>query len=47
MRRCLPGFCLDPHERLAQHFGLGAGHALREPCEGGIPVAGLVECGEH
>jgi hypothetical protein len=38
---------LDPRERLTQHVRLGAGDALREPRERGIPVARLLEGGQH
>jgi len=34
-------------ESAAQHVRLGAGHALREARERGVPVTGLVERGQH
>jgi hypothetical protein len=38
---------LKARQGVAEHFRLGAGHALREPGESGVPVAGLCERGEH
>ena len=38
---------LEMGEGLAQHLGLGAGHALRESRQRGTPVTGLVQRGEH
>jgi len=38
---------VDPRACLAQHIRLGAGDALREPRQRRIPVARLIEGGEH
>lgn len=38
---------VKPRQGVAEHFRLSPGHALREPGEGSVPVAGLCERGKH